>query len=123
MTLQRKRFGADVVVYGLYTVTDSRGQEKRTVNMEVPAIQARGWLLADADRYQQVSLKGDQEIVMFELGMADHPAFHDRRVSAGARVAWDGYWWDVVHPPVQRRGANRHVRHWRLSLRRRPLEV
>ena len=121
MTLQRRRFGAPVEVYGLVHVVNSRGQEKKDVDLTAPVITAKGWLLADADRYQDVDMKGDQEIVMFELGMADHPAFHDRRVASGSRVKWDGHWWDVVHPPVQRRGANRHVRHWRLSLRRRPI--
>ena len=121
MTLQRKRLGDIVKVYGLVDIVNSRGQEKKDVDRTAPVITAKGWLLADADRYQDIALKGDQEIVMFELGMADHPAFHDRRVTSGALVEWDGFWWDVVHPPVQRRGANRPVHHWRLSLRRRPI--
>lgn len=121
MTLQRRRLGATVQVYGLHTVTNLRGEKRDVADMSQPVISGRGWVIADADRYQDMQLDGQQEIVMFELGMADHPAFHDRRVSSGARVRWDGHWWDVVHPPVQRRGANRHVRHWRLSLRRRPL--
>ena len=86
MTLQRKRLGDMVKVYGLVDIVNSRGQEKKDVDRTAPVITAKGWLLADADRYQDIALKGDQEIVMFELGMADHPAFHDRRVTSGALV-------------------------------------
>lgn len=121
MTLQRRRLGDDVQIYGLKTVVDHRGNEYRTVDLKKPDIECKGWLVSDADRYQMISEGGQQEIVMFELGVADHPKFHNREIAGEARVFWDGYWWDVVHPPKQSRGANRHVRHWRLSIRRRPI--
>ena len=121
MTLQRRRFGKVAEFYGLTTQTDARGIHIRTTDMSAPVARLKCWALPDADRFQDMSLHGQQEIVMFELGAPDHPMFHDRTVSAGARVFWNEYWWDVVQPPVERRGANHHVRHWRLSLRRRPL--
>lgn len=121
MTLQRRRLGAFVEFYGLDRQRDLRGNPIDYVDTSAPIARVKGWLIADPDRYQDVDIRGDQEIVMFELGVADHPMFHTREITSGARVKWDGYWWDVVHPPTQRRGANRHVRHWRLSIRRRPI--
>lgn len=121
MTLQRRRFGAYVELYGMEQRTDFRGNVIKYVNTAAPVARVKGWLIADADRYQVIDMQGQQEIVMFELGVADHPYFHDRDVMSESRVKWDGYWWDIVQPPVQRRGANRHVRHWRLSIRRRPI--
>lgn len=121
MTLQRRRLGAWVEIYGLVPTVDRRGNVVRKVDTSQPIARIKGWLIADADRFQTISEGGQQEIVMFELGVADHPAFHNRDIAAEAMVKWDGYWWDVVHPPKQARGANRHVRHWRLSIRRRPI--
>ena len=121
MTLQRRRLGTTVELFGLHDVPNYRGDIERVVDMTTPVATVRAWVIADPDRYQDMVLNGKQEIVMMEMGVADHPVFHTRAVTAGSRVKWDGYTWDVVHPPTQRRGANRHVRHWRLSLRRRPL--
>lgn len=121
MTLQRRRLGAKVAIYGLVKQSNWRGEERIVVDLSAPIATPRAWLIADADRFQSMDIEGKQEIVMFEMGVADHPMFHTRDVASDARVYWDGYWWDVVHPPKQARGATRHVRHWRLSLRRRPL--
>ena len=123
MTLQRRRLGTPVKVYGLKAETSRRGEVHMVPDMSAPVLEARAWAISDADRYQDMDLngRGEQEIVMFEIGLADHPAFHDRTITSSAVVEWDGYTWDVTHPPKQSRGANRHVRHWRLQLRRRPL--
>ena len=122
MTLQRRRLGATAEVYGLVKTTNWRGEERIIPDTSEPIAVLKAWMIADADRFQSMDIEGKQEIVMFEMGVADHPIFHTRDVASEARVKWDGYWWDVVHPPKQARGANRHVRHWRLSLRRRPLD-
>lgn len=92
-------------------------------DMSEPVLITKAWAIADADRFQDMDLqaRGEQEIVMFEIGVADNAAFHDRRITSSSVVEWDGYRWDVTHPPKMSRGANRHVRHWRLQLRRRPL--
>ena len=56
MTLQRRRLGDIVKVYGLVNVVNSRGQEKKDVDLTAPVITAKGWFLADADRYQDIDL-------------------------------------------------------------------
>ena len=123
MTYQRRgRYSWPVEIYGVKIEANPRGERRKVVDLSAPAITCRGWAIADADRFQNMQIDGDQEIVMFELGVSDHPAFHTRQVTSEGRVFFDGYWWDIVHPPKQSgRRMNRHVRHWRLSLRRRPL--
>lgn len=123
MTYQRRgRYSWPITIYPTKLHVGTRGEKRRVVDTEAEPIEVRGWAIADADRYQDIQLDGNQEIVMFEIGVSDHPAFHDRRITSSAIVQWDGYWWDIVHPPKQSgRRVNRHVRHWRLSIRRKPI--
>ena len=123
MTIQRRRLGRLADIYGVEDYVSQRGEVRQRADMSAPLATVKAWFIADADRMQVMTLRGDQEIVMFEMGVADHPAFHDRRITTNARVHWGNYWWDVVAPPIQRVGASRHVRHWRLAIRRRPLEA
>ena len=118
MTIQRRRTGQDIEVYGRVLRTDRRGNEQYVADETTPVFTGRGWVIPD--RSQRAEVMGQQEIIVMKLGIKDLPELNDDSVGLWTYVKWKGDIWDITQPPLYHHGVKRHTRHWSIALRKRP---
>ena len=120
MTVQRRRLGQTVEVYGRKKVTTLRGSVQWIVDYQSPAYVGPVWIVPD--RSQRAEVKGQQEIKVYTMGMDDVPKLHTDETGLWTFVKWGGKMWDIIAPPLYHHGASRHTRHWTISIRERPTQ-
>lgn len=112
MSVQRRR-GQKALVYASKTVEDRRGNHLRIVDMDNP-IEVRAAFIPQ--RSGRAEVPGQSQINVTRMIVDAHL----EGVDLWSRVLWMGLEWDVAAPPSYRHGS-RHVRHWSIDLRQRPL--
>lgn len=117
MTIQRRRTGQDIEVYGRVLHEDRRGNVQY-IPSETPVFIGRAWVIPD--RSQRAEVPGQQEIVVMRLGIQDLPELSSGTTGLWTYVIWKGDIWDITQPPLYRHGVKRHTRHWSVSIRQRP---
>lgn len=119
MTIQRRRTGQDIEIWGRVITTDRRGNKYYTPS-EGPVFVGRGWVIPD--RSQRAEVPGQQEIVIMRLGVKDLPEFNEETTGLWTYVKWLNEIWDIMQPPLYHHGVARHTRHWSIMIRKRPRE-
>ena len=120
MTIQRRRTGQDIEVYGRVLTEDRRGNIQ-FVPTEVPIWTGRAWVIPD--RSQRAEVMGQQEITVMRMGINDLPEFQDGSTGLWTYLLWKGDIWDITQPPLYHHGTRRHTRHWTVMIRKRPEAV
>ena len=120
MTIQRRRTGQDIIIYGRRIETDRRGNKQYVPDVSKPAYVGRAWVQPDSDRLQRAEVPGQQEIIMQTIGLPNVPEINAEVIGLWGYVRWNGYIWDIAEPPGYFHGVNRHTRHWEMVIRRRP---
>ena len=118
MTIQRRRTGQDIEVYGREIQSDRRGNQQYVPNDTTPVFVGRGWVIPD--RSQRAEVTGQQEIVVMTMGIADLPELNDETTGLWTYIKWKDDIWDITQPPMYHHGVKRHTRHWTISIRKRP---
>ncbi|GGN40172.1 hypothetical protein FHR83_007102 [Actinoplanes campanulatus] len=112
MSFQRRRHGQPATVYQSRTVTDSRGNDVKIVDLDAP-IEVRAVFIPQ--RSSKAEVPGQAQINVYRMIVRpDLPG-----VDLWSRVTWNGRDWDVVTPPSHRHGTRR-TRHWSIDIRERP---
>ena len=117
MTIQRRRTGQSIQVYGRKIITDRRGNRQYVPTTE-PVFTGRAWVIPD--RSQRAEVTGQQEIIVMRLGIKDIPELDNETTGLWTYIKWRGDIWDITQPPLYHHGYKHHTRHWSIYIRKRP---
>lgn len=117
MTIQRRRTGQDIKVWGRTLEADRRGN-RQLVPTKDPVFEGRAWVIPD--RSQRAEVVGQQEILVMRLGIKDIPELDNETTGLWTYIEWNGAIWDITQPPLYHHGVSRHTRHWTIFIRKRP---
>jgi hypothetical protein len=111
VSVQRRR-GVQVTLFPRKLITDTRGNEVLTIDLENPVVVTAA---AIPQRSARAEIPGQQEIEIVRLIVtADLP---DVGLWGGA--LYDGREWDIAAPPAYHHGTRR-TRHFSIDIRKRP---
>ena len=122
-SFQRRR-GRPVKIWPSKEVQDDRGNRVVTADMDAEPFVTRA--AEFPQRSSKAEVPGYQQIVVTRIIVSDDLSKLGWPLSVPGgglwgRVEWDGETWDIAAPPTYEHGT-RHVRHWYLDIRRRPVQ-
>lgn len=114
MSSRQRRRGQTVKVWPTHEIEDKRGNKVNAPDLTDDPIVVKA--AAIPQRSSKAEVPGQQQIDVVRLILdAELPG-----VTLWSRVEYLGDQWDIVSPPAYHHGS-RHVRHWSMDIRRRPV--